>query len=145
MNRYMELAIKEAREGIEQGDGGPFGCVIVKNGKVVGKGHNMVLACNDPTAHGEIEAIRDACNGLGTYDLSGCELYTTHFPCPMCNGAIRWANIKKVYAGCTIEDTEKIGFRDKLFYETNLEVETLDRDECLKLSEDFDKNYRVNY
>ena len=145
MNKYMELAIKEAREGIELGDGGPFGCVIVKNGKVVGKGHNMVLACNDPTAHGEMEAIRDACNGLNTYDLSGCELYTTAAPCPMCKGAIRWANIKKVYAGCNIVDTEKIGFRDKFFYETDLEVTQMDRDECLELFDDFDKNYKVNY
>lgn len=145
MNKYMELAIKEAREGIELGDGGPFGCVIVKNGKVVGRGHDMVLACNDPTAHGEIEAIRDACNGLDTYDLSGCELYTTTAPCPMCAGAIKCANIDKVYVGCNVDDTAKIGFRDKSFYGTYLEVTQIDREECLKLFEDFNMNYKVNY
>ena len=84
MNEFMAQAIKEAEEGIHAGDGGPFGAVIVKNGKVVGKGHNRVVKNNDPTCHGEISAIRDACSHLSTFDLKGCDLYTTGEPCSMC-------------------------------------------------------------
>ena len=145
LNKYMRFAIEEAREGIQMGDGGPFGCVITKNGKVVGKGHNMVLATNDCTAHGEMEAIRDACARLDTYDLSGCELFTTSAPCPMCRGAIQWANIKKIYVGCNIQDAEDIGFRDKLFYENPPITEELDRDECLKLFEEYKNMDKVIY
>lgn len=138
MNKFMELAVKEAREGISLSDGGPFGAVIVKDDKVVGKGHNMVIACNDPTAHGEMEAIRDACQRLRTFDLSGCELYTTHYPCPMCAGAIKWANITKVYYGCTVDDTADIGFRDKVFYEEEQIVyEQVDQEACIELSNDY--------
>ena len=115
----MKIAIDEARTGITAGHGGPFGCVVVKDGKVVGSGHNEVIKQNDPTCHGEVMAIRDACNNLGTYDLSGCELYTTAEPCPMCRGAIMWSNIRKVYFGCNIADTDSIGFRDKVFYESD--------------------------
>ena len=110
---YMGEAIGEALEGITQGHGGPFGCVIVKDGQIVGRGHNMVLANRDSTAHGEIMAIRDAETALDTYDLSGCVLYTTGEPCPMCLYAILWANIDLVYYGCTIEDNAAIGFRDE--------------------------------
>ncbi len=112
---YMAEAIGEALEGITQGHGGPFGCVIVKDGKIVGRGHNMVLADSDSTAHGEMVAIRDAEEALDTYDLSGCVLYTTGEPCPMCLYAILWANIDTVYYGCTIEDNAAIGFRDEQF------------------------------
>ena len=134
MDIYMRLAIEEAQTGIRAGHGGPFGCVIVRNGEVVGKGHNEVLKNNDPTCHGEMTAIRHACKNLGTYDLSGCTLYTTAAPCPMCAGAIQWANIKKVYYGCRVSDTDKIGFRDQVFYdEEDAKSEELDRDECLKL------------
>ncbi|NCA95562.1 MAG: nucleoside deaminase, partial [Methanomicrobia archaeon] len=115
----MKMAIAEARKGIRSGHGGPFGSVIVKDGVVVAKGHNQVLKNQDPTCHGEMMAIHKACKKLGTHDLSGCELYTTAEPCPMCLGAILWANISKVYFGCNIFDTEKIGFRDKVFYEIN--------------------------
>ena len=114
-NKYMQIAIEEALEGIQHRHGGPFGSVVVKDGQIVGKGHNMVLGTNDPTRHGEMEAIRDASKNLGTHDLSGCELYTTGEPCPMCLGACLWANISKVYYGCTIHDNEKIGFRDEDF------------------------------
>ena len=119
--------------------GGPFGCVIVKDGEVVGKGHNEVIKNNDPTCHGEMMAIRDACKALNTFDLSGCELYTTGEPCPMCLSAILWANISKVFYGCNIYDTEEIGFRDNVFYrfydndEKKKLVTELDREECLKL------------
>lgn len=151
MNKFMELAVKEAREGISLSDGGPFGAVIVKDGKVVGKGHNMVVACNDPTAHGEMEAIRDACQRLRTFDLSGCEIYTTGYPCPMCMCAILWANIEKVYYGCNTTDTEVIGFRDKAFEESipqrKVEMcEEMDRDECLKLYEEYNNiQDKTNY
>ncbi len=138
MNKYMKTAIDEARTGISEGHGGPFGCVIVKDGKVVGQGHNEVVKQKDPTCHGEVMAIRNACKNLGTYDLSGCELYTTAEPCPMCRGAILWANISRVYYGCNITDTDRIGFRDKVFYEGENDIsEELDRQECLEVFEEY--------
>lgn len=145
MNKYMKLAIEEAREGIRNRDGGPFGCIITKDGKVVGRGHNMVLRNKDCTAHGEMEAIRDACAILGTYDLSGCELYTSSAPCPMCQGAIQWSNIRKIYVGCNIQDAEDIGFRDKVFYENPPVTEELDRDLCLELFEEYKNMDKVIY
>ncbi|MCI5731230.1 MAG: nucleoside deaminase [Eubacterium sp.] len=108
---------------------------------MVGRGHNRVLYKKDPTCHGEMEAIRDACQNLNTHDLSGCELYTTAEPCPMCLGAILWANIKTVYYGCNRMDTDSIGFRDDIFYEyldgkaELLEMSELSRNECLQLFE----------
>lgn len=111
----MQIAIDEAREGITLGHGGPFGTAIVKDGVLIASGHNHVLANNDPTCHGEVDAIRKACAKLGTYDLSGCELYTTGEPCHMCLCACMWANISKIYYGCTIEDNGIIGFRDDKF------------------------------
>ncbi|WP_074714925.1 nucleoside deaminase [Ruminococcus flavefaciens] len=138
MDKFMKIAIDEARTGITAGHGGPFGCVIVRDGKVVGRGHNEVIKQNDPTCHGEVTAIRDACKNLGTYDLSGCELYTTAEPCPMCRGAIMWSNIRKVYFGCNIADTDSIGFRDKVFYESPEDIsEELDRKECLEVFEEY--------
>lgn len=139
MNKYMLLAIKEAKKGIHNGDGGPFGTVIVKNGEIIAKGHNMVVKKNDATCHGEMEAIRKASKKLNSFNLEGCELYTTGEPCPMCLGAILWSNISKVYYGCNIIDTEKIGFRDKVFYETdkNTFLNELDREACLKLYEEY--------
>ena len=138
MDKFMKLAIGEARKGIRAGHGGPFGCVIVRDGEVVGKGHNEVVRQHDPTCHGEVMAIRNACKELGTFDLSGCELYTTAEPCPMCAGAIMWANISKVYYGCNIADTDSIGFRDKQFYEEPEDIsEELDRAECLELFEEY--------
>ena len=112
---FMEMAVKEAREGIRNRDGGPFGAVIVNDGEVVASGHNRVLSSNDSTCHGEIDAIRKAESLLGTYDLTGCELYATGEPCPMCLAAIMWANIGKVYYGCRLSDNEGIGFRDAKF------------------------------
>lgn len=134
MNTFMKKAVEEAQTGIRSGHGGPFGCVIVKDGKVIGKGHNEVVKMNDPTCHGEIMAIRDACKASGSFDLTGCELYTTAEPCPMCRGAILWANIEKVYYGCSISDTDSIGFRDKVFYsESAYTSQELDREECLEV------------
>ena len=143
MDQYMKIAIEEAYDGINAGDGGPFGAVIVKDGKIIGRGHNRVVKNGDPTCHGEMEAIRDACKKMGTFDLSGATIYTTGEPCPMCLGAIMWANIEKVYYGCNVIDTERIGFRDEKFYELSkpenkarFETE-LDRDECLKLYDEY--------
>ena len=115
MQKYMEMAIEEARKGIDGNEGGPFGSVIVKDGEIVGRGHNQVLLLNDPTCHGEVQAIRDACKRLSTYDLTGCTIYTTGEPCPMCLAACMWANIDLIYYGCTIEDNAEIGFRDARF------------------------------
>ena len=152
MNKYMELAIREAREGIENGHGGPFGTIIVKDGEIVGRGHNCVLRDNDATCHGEVAAIRDAGKRLGTFDLSGCELYTTGEPCHMCLCACMWANISKIYYGCNIEDNGLIGFRDDKFdqifggrdklagYMTKL-----DRMACLSLFKDYSKAEHTTY
>ncbi len=151
MNEYMKTAIEEARCGIHAGDGGPFGSVIVKNGKIIGKGHNEVVKQHDPTCHGEMMAIRAACREIGSFDLSGCELYTTAAPCPMCLGAILWANIHKVYYGCTVQDTDKIGFRDEIFYQmtenglADFQTE-LDRKECQELFAEYsDISDKTNY
>ena len=134
----MKIAIKEAQKGIHQGHGGPFGCVIVKDGIIIGKGHNEVLKQNDPTCHGEMMAIHDACNNLGTFDLTGCELYTTAAPCPMCLGAILWSNIKKYYYGCNTSDTEKIGFRDNIFFSNPIySAEEINRNECLAIFQEY--------
>lgn len=152
MNKYMEIAIKEAEEGIKNQHGGPFGSVIVKNGEIIASGHNHVLANNDPTCHGEIDAIRKACEKIGSYDLTGCELYTTGEPCPMCLCACMWANIEKVYYGCTINDNERIGFRDEKFDELMGGREKLrdylvecDRDECLKLFDEYNEMNAEKY
>ena len=151
MNKYMKMAYDEAKKGITLGHGGPFGAVIVKDDKVISKGHNHVVVNNDPTCHGEVDAIRKACKKLKTFDLSGCEIYTTGYPCPMCFCAILWANISKVYYGCNTTDTEIIGFRDKQFEESipakKLSMcEEMDRAECLSLYEDY-KNMtdKTNY
>ena len=151
MNDFMKLAVEEAEKGIASNEGGPFGCVIVKNGEVVGKGHNQVVKNNDPTCHGEMMAIRDACRKTGNFDLSGCELYTTGEPCPMCFGAILWANISKVFYGCSIKDTEKIGFRDRRFYEDSEKIkaelfEENGREECLELYRKYSQRLeKTNY
>lgn len=151
MNDFMKLAVEEAEKGIASNEGGPFGCVIVKNGEVVGKGHNQVVKNNDPTCHGEMMAIRDACRKTGNFDLSGCELYTTGEPCPMCFGAILWANISKVFYGCNIKDTEKIGFRDRRFYEDSEKIkaelfEEKGREECLELYRKYSqRSEKTNY
>ena len=151
-NKFMEMAIEEAREGIRKQHGGPFGSVVVKDGKVVGKGHNQVLRNNDPTSHGEMNAIRDACANLQTYDLTGCELYTTGEPCQMCLCACLWANVDKVWYGCTIEDNGRIGFRDDKFDQLFPGREKLggfltekDRDECLALFDEYLSIYHKIY
>lgn len=153
MNKYMQMAIEEAREGIRNGHGGPFGAVIVKDGKVIGRGHNQVVKNNDPTCHGEMMAIHDACKTLGTFDLSGCELYTTGQCCTMCLVASLWANIKHIYYSCTIEDNAIVGFRDEKFdniFQGREKLigfeEQIDHEEGLKLFDEYNKIVdKVNY
>ena len=150
MDKYMKLAIEEARLGIHNNEGGPFGSIIVKDGKIIGRGHNQVVKENDPTCHGEMQAIRNACKNIKSFDLTGSVIYTTAEPCPMCLGAILWANIDHVYYGCNIKDTDNIGFRDDVFYNkmknTSHFINELDRDECLKLYEEYNNiKTKVNY
>ena len=114
---YMNLGVCEATVTMNLNIGGPFGAVVVKDGEVISVASNTVLRDNDPTAHAEINAIREACKKLRTYDLTGCELYATGYPCPMCLSAIIWANIKKVYYCNDVKGAEKIGFRDDFIYD----------------------------
>lgn len=114
---YMDLGAFLARVTSYQDIGGPFGAVVVKDGEVISVASNTVLRDKDPTAHAEINAIREACKKLRTYDLTGCELYATGYPCPMCLSAIIWANIKKVYYCNEVKEAEKIGFRDDFIYD----------------------------
>lgn len=113
----MNIAINAALENVQIHNGGPFGAVVVKDGKIIGVGRNQVTATNDPTAHAEVQAIRNACQNLQTFQLDGCEIYTSCEPCPMCLGAIYWARPKAVYYACTKEDAAKIGFDDHFIYE----------------------------
>ena len=151
MEKFMEAALQEAYEGIEKNHGGPFGAVVVKDGRIVGRGHNRVLYKKDPTCHGEMEAIRDACKNLGTHDLTGCQLYTTAEPCPMCLGAILWSNIQEVYFGCDRIDTDRIGFRDDVFYEyldgknDILSIRQIDHEKCLSLFEHYEEKKAQRY
>ena len=114
---FMREAIQLAEEGMHGGRGGPFGCVIVRGGEIIGRGNNRVTSLNDPTAHAEITAIRDACTRLGTFQLSDCELYTSCEPCPMCLAAIYWARIPVVYYANTRADAAAIGFDDDFIYQ----------------------------
>lgn len=112
LEALMRRAIELSRHGSRRGDGGPFGAVVVRDGGIVGEGWNRVIVTNDPTAHGEVEAIRDACRRLGTFRLSGCDLFTSAEPCPMCLGAIYWARIDRVFYGNTYADAAALGFDD---------------------------------
>ena len=115
--KFMQEAIRLSREGSLANEGGPFGCVIVKGDEIIGRGNNKVLLLNDPTAHAEVVAIRDACTTLGTFQLDDCEVYTTCEPCPMCLGAIYWARPKKIYYANNREDAAAIGFDDSMIYD----------------------------
>ena len=146
MNEFMDIAIDLSRDN---NYGGPFGACIVKDGKIIGKGFNKVIKDMDPTAHAEIVAIREACRNLNSYDLSGCELYTSCYPCPMCLSAIIWSNIKKVYYANTKEDAASIGFRDDYIYDyiksnmedkNILELKELNREEAIKVFEKYMDN-----
>jgi len=137
----MKLAIQEALKGMNANQGGPFGAVLVRNGKIISRAHNQVIKNNDPTAHAEILAIRKASKKLGRFDLSDCEIYTTCEPCPMCLAAIHWAKLKKLYYGCTKKDAARINFDDKFIYEAirgtakkqKVKAVQIKREECLRL------------
>lgn len=154
-NEAMMMAIERARETMNKNFGGPFGAAIVDaNGEIVVVSSNSVLRDNDPTAHAEVNAIREACKKLGTYDLSGYVLYATGHPCPMCMSAIIWANIKKVYFGCTPEDAEKIGFRDDFIYrfindgctdKGVMEIIPHEREACLELFNEYSEKEKTIY
>ena len=144
MSEFISMANEEALSGALANDGGPFGAVITKDGKVLSRGHNEVLKTNDPTAHAEMVAIRRAAQALGSYDLSGCEIYSSCEPCPMCLAAIYWSRISTVYFGCTKEDAAAIGFDDKAIYDyiknpaayqQDLRLVPADREACLKTFE----------
>lgn len=115
--RFLREAIALAREGMDRNEGGPFGCVIVKDGQVIGRGNNRVTSSNDPTAHAEVVAIREACRSLGAFQLDGCTLYTSCEPCPMCLGAIYWARPDRIVFAATREDAAEAGFDDQLIYD----------------------------
>ena len=143
--QFMERAVELAGNGMRGGDGGHFGAVVVREGKIVGEGWNRVLATNDPTAHGEVVAIRDACEKASDFSLEGCEIYTTGQPCPMCLGAIHWARIGAIYYGFSIEDAANIGFDDHEFFkqfslpatERDIPEQQLGRDLALALAKEY--------
>jgi len=115
-DKFMQAAIDLSITGMTNNEGGPFGAVVVKNGEIVGRGNNKVTSSNDPTAHAEVTAIRDACKNLNTFQLDGCVIYTSCEPCPMCLGAIYWARPDKVYFACTKKDAADAGFDDDFIY-----------------------------
>jgi guanine deaminase len=115
-NAFMTRAIQLSIENVRSGRGGPFGAVVVKDGKIIAEGVNSVTLINDPTAHAEVVAIREACKKLGTFELKGCELYTSCEPCPMCLGAIYWARPARIYFGNSAADASNAGFDDSLIY-----------------------------
>jgi tRNA(Arg) A34 adenosine deaminase TadA len=114
--QFMLKAIEFAQQGMDNNEGGPFGAIIVKDGKIVGRGNNKVTSTNDPTAHAEVVAIRDACKNLGTFQLDDCVIYTSCEPCPMCLGAIYWARPKRIVFACDKKDAAAIGFDDDFIY-----------------------------
>jgi tRNA(Arg) A34 adenosine deaminase TadA len=136
--QFMLRAVELARLGMESNDGGPFGCVVVKDGVIVGEGNNRVTSTNDPTAHAEVVAIRNACTNLGTFQLSGCTVYTSCEPCPMCLGAIYWSRPAAIFYAGTQADAAAAGFDDEEFYkeiekpnaERNLPMQNLLREEA---------------
>jgi tRNA(Arg) A34 adenosine deaminase TadA len=114
---YMQMAIDMSRSGMQKGEGGPFGAIVVKDNLIIGKGNNQVILNNDPTAHAEVVAIRDACSRLGNFQLDGCIIYTSCEPCPMCLGAIYWARPDRFFYACTRSDAADIGFDDNFIYQ----------------------------
>lgn len=151
----MELAIKRARETMNQNLGGPFGAAVIdKDGTILSIASNSVLGDHDPTAHAEMNAIREACKVKGTHDLTECVIYATGYPCPMCLSAIIWSNIKTVYYGCRPSDAEEIGFRDDFIYnfiqdglqdETILEIKEKNRQDCLVLFKEYQEQSKEIY
>ncbi len=152
--KFMRRAIELARNGMDNNEGGPFGCVIVKDGEIIAEGNNRVTTWNDPTAHAEVVAIRNACEKLDTFQLTGCEVYTSCEPCPMCLGAIYWARPSKVYYAATKDDAADAGFDDSFIYEElelppdqkNIPFITLERDAAVEVFEKWkSKEDKVEY
>ena len=152
--KFMKEAVELSRSGCINNDGGPFGCVVVKDDKIVGRGNNKVICNNDPTAHAEVVAIRDACKNLNSFQLEDCEIYTSCEPCPMCLGAIYWARPKVVYYANNRQDAANIGFDDSMIYdEMGLEphkrkipVIAMGKDDALKIFEEWiKKNNKTLY
>ena len=143
--KFMQEAILLSHNGVVNNEGGPFGCVIVKDDQIIGRGNNKVTSSNDPTAHAEVTAIRDACKNIGSFQLDGCEIYTTCEPCPMCLGAIYWARPKVVYFANNRQDAAEIGFDDSMIYEEmtvaiekrKIPIISLGRSEALKVFEEW--------
>ena len=152
--KFMARAIELARQGVDSNAGGPFGCIVVKDGRIVGEGSNRVTSTNDPTAHAEVIAIREACKSLNSFQLDECTIYTSCEPCPMCLGAIYWARPARVFFACARKDAANIGFDDDFIYEelkkTNEDREmvmvNLMRDEALKVFESWsEKPDKIEY
>ncbi len=146
--RFMSEAIQLANRGISHKEGGPFGCVIVKGDEIVGRGNNQVTSTNDPTAHAEVVAIRNACKNLNSFQLEDCEIYTSCEPCPMCLGAIYWARPKVIYYAGTRADAADAGFDDSLIYEEMdrsladrlIPIKSIGREQALKVFETWKNN-----
>lgn len=152
--KFMAEAIALSQKGIQSNQGGPFGCVVVKGNDIVGRGNNMVTSTNDPTAHAEVVAIRDACKNLQTFQLDDCEIYTSCEPCPMCLGAIYWARPKVIYYANNREDAAAIGFDDSMIYEEmgksypdrKIPIMSLSRDEAFKIFREWQsKEDKISY
>ncbi|NUQ25888.1 MAG: nucleoside deaminase [Saprospiraceae bacterium] len=150
----MLSAIQLAREGMNRNEGGPFGAIVVKNGQIIGRGNNQVTSSNDPTAHAEIVAIREACRHLNSFQLDDCVLFTSCEPCPMCLGAIYWARPDHVFYACTREDASQAGFDDSFIYEEiqtdindrKIPMTQLGREDALRLFEEWRaKEDRMRY
>lgn len=159
MIEFMNEANIESLKNLSKDfrEGGPFGAVVVKDNEIIGRGHNQVIKNNDPTAHAEVLAIRDACKNIDSYNLEGCTLYTSCYPCPMCLSATIWSNIKEIYYGNTREDAEDIGFRDDYIYDfienkctdNNIaKLNQIERDKTIEVFHEFKKlsqNSNINY
>ena len=153
-NAFMQQAIQRAVDNVRSGQGGPFGAIVVKDGRVVAVGANSVTKTNDPTAHAEVNAIREACRALGTFQLNGCDIYTSCEPCPMCLGAIYWARPDRVFFAATASDAAAAGFDDSFIYEElklaqqdrKIPLEPLMREAGLEPFREWtNKSDRVNY
>lgn len=144
---YLMKAIKLSKKSIDDGSS-PFGAVIVdQEGKIIGEGHNRVVLDNDPTAHAEVMAIRNACHNIGSFDLSGCTLYTSCEPCPMCLNAAKWANITEIYFAADRYDAENIGFRDRVFYDDDpIELHRIDLKSAVDIMQEWkNKPSKIEY
>ncbi len=151
---YMKMAIRLARKNVQDGKGGPFGAVIVKDGEVVASAMNEVTATDDPTAHAEVVAIRQACKSLGSYQLDGCDIYSSCEPCPMCLGAIYWSRPDHVYYAATRKDAAASGFDDDVIYQEisrppdqrRIPFQNKMRDEAIEAFKEWDKSdLKINY